>query len=141
MKTQSVHKSIRDIFLSDNDLTNIFAGRLSNTRLPSGYPRPYVVISVKNEQTEVYTGGQLCDYKLKLSIYTEEGNQAEEIALKVDEIFDLVQGLVVDGATVISCIPTSGTDEVAENVDLGKDTLLNEFNWDLKLFEPTRLTI
>ena len=141
MKTQEIHKAVRTIFKTDGDLMNIFAGRLSNTRLPSGLPRPYVVIRVLNEQTEIYTGGSIVDYKLRLRIYTTEGLQAAEIADAVDSIFTLVQNLIVADAKVISCIPTTEVDEVEDSVDLGQDTLLNEMNWDLKLFEPTRETV
>jgi hypothetical protein len=141
MKTQAIHKGFRNIFLTDGDLFVIFDGRVANTRLPSSMARPYVVLNIKNAATEVYTGGQICDYEITMRIYTTEGLQAEEIANKVDEIFDLVQNLIVDDAKVISCLPTNGDDKIEPQVDLGADVLLNEMNWDLKLFEPTRLTV
>lgn len=141
MKTQEIHKAVRTIFKTNDDLMNIFAGRLSNTRLPSGMARPYVVIRVLNEATEIYTGGSIVDYKLRLQIYTTEGLQAAEIADAVDTILTLVQNLIVADANVISCIPTTEVDKVEDDVDLGQDVLLNEMNWDLKLFEPTRETV
>ncbi|MFA5037679.1 MAG: DUF3168 domain-containing protein [Candidatus Izemoplasmatales bacterium] len=141
MKTQEIHKAVRNIFKTDDDLMNIFAGRLSNTRLPSGLPRPYVVIRVLNEATEVYTGGSIVDYKLRLKIYTTEGLRAAEIADVVDTLFTLVQNLIVADANVISCIPTTEVDKIEDDTDLGQDVLLNELNWDLKLFEPTRETV
>jgi hypothetical protein len=62
---------------------------------------------------------------------------ASEIAEKLNTIFNLVSNLLVDDARVLACFPTTETDGIQPETDLGKDTLLNEFNWKIKLFEPT----
>lgn len=140
MRTQAIHKAVRDVFVTNADLVALFGGRLSNTRLPTDIPRPYCVLKIINSSTLVYTRGSINDYIIDLKIYTTEGSSASEISNKVDAIITIIQILNIEGAKIISCLPTTATDELDPDLDLGQDVLINEMYWIIKIFEPNRLT-
>jgi hypothetical protein len=140
VRTQAIHKGIRELFLSDTDLFDLFGGRLSNTRLPSGMARPYITIEIDRNVNEIYTGGQIADYIILMKMYATEGVDAQPLMDSIGRILDLVQILNVEGAKKIVMVNTSGTDDVAPEIDLGHDVLVCSLTWNLKLFEPNRLS-
>jgi len=113
---------------------------LANTRLPAGEPRPYAVIKIYKIDSEIYTGGEISDYVISIEFYTTQGLFASGIQTTIDKAITLMSNFTIDNANTIMCLPIDGDDEVADEMDVSSDVLVNSQSWHLKLFEPNRLT-
>ena len=140
MRTQLIHAVIREIFLTNATLAEIFGGRLANIRLPAGTYRPYCVLKVKHTNHEIYTGGEIADYLLDFHIYTTQGTPAYVVQEAMDSIISFMSNFNVSGAKTIHALPEGGSDEVTEEMDLGDDVLVTSMSWTLKMYEPNRFS-
>ena len=141
-----IAQSIKQIVAANPTLNADLPGDLHYGRADTGTPRPYASMTIEETGREYNSGGGcLVDYLLTLKVFSTQkvrtvGSILQDFGVVFNRSLSL-PAIPADLAEVVAIVPTGGPLSEDEDEEYGKDCMVGQMGWEIRLSESERALV
>src|SRR6266852_6027647 len=116
----ALKKGLRDLLIADSDINAAVGSRVRIDRLPQGSDYPTLVLKyVASEYIETTQGTNATQMRrVQVDCWARTPKIADMLAQSVHNKLDSFRGVLSEGTTVLSCLPSGDVDLLDEELQL-----------------------